>query len=235
MSLNCPSCGATLKADDRYCGECGRKLADEPVNATDTPTSTAGSERASGQKSSFAIVGLIVVGVVLIGVGAYQVIRSNVAEPEQAISTPRPAPAQPKPPAPAAAPKRKESYRKEAARTPPSQPEHGCGKLTAPGETLVCDAFEPSWSIAFRCEGSRLTTSFTDFFSSADLLKTPGTATLQSQDPWSFRTSQGLAGTVAATPGGCLDDGGQTLDFTLTPKVVPGLEKPETICCRIAR
>jgi hypothetical protein len=66
-------------------------------------------------------------------------------------------------------------------------------------------------------------------------VRTPGTASLSGQSPWVFRTSHGLVGSIAATPGACRDEGGGIFDFTLTPTAVPGLTRPAVTCCRIVR
>jgi len=227
LSGICPSCGARIATGDRFCVECGHALSGAPEQVTVATGPSTQPQPVSSQKRNGVILGLIAAGLLVLGIGAFQVMQQNTEAPERLAAK---APSVPMRPAPAAVPERS-----EVVRAPPPQPELGCGNLIAPGEKMVCAASEPNWDIEFSCTQTKLTSIFTDVFSSPDLLKTPGTATLSSQNPWVIRTSQGLAGTIGATPGSCRSDFDGTFDFTFTPSVVPGLKHPETICCWIVR
>jgi len=237
MSRTCTACGASVTPEDRFCGECGQSL---PAARADLrgDAEKAGSPPPAERSRTLAIAGLIVAGVLVLGVGAYQVIQKNFMPPPPSTSTrtgpapaaaPEPKVATPPPaPAPEAAPERT-----EVARTPPPQPKPDCGNLVPPGKKLVCADIEPFWAIEFSCGQSGLTSNYRAFAGS-DIASTPGTVSLASRNPWVFRTSQGVAGSVASTPGGCHTDADELLDFTLTPTAVPVLESPMGwVCCSI--
>ena len=109
-----------------------------------------------------------------------------------------------------------------------------CDGLVPLGKTMICSGFEPNWAVELVCAGPAMTSTFIDAFSGGGITTTPGTAAFASTDPWTFTTSHGIAGSVAATPAGCTDEGDNVRDFTFTPTAVPGLSGPFfPFCCRI--
>lgn len=226
---NCPSCGSSVAAGDRFCGACGRDLPTVP-----------GTPSGHGGGRSLTAIGLVVAGALVLGAGLYQVIERSTEAP----SPPPPAPvaqpgATPVPPTPmrqpseapqlAPAPTRSS----ETALAPP--PAGGCSNLLAPGAKIICSAFEPNWAIELICSQSDLTSNFIDAFSGDSMERTSGPVSLSRENPWVFRTRQGFEGSIASTPGACRDESDQAFDFTLTPVEVPGVLDPQTACCRIER
>ncbi|WP_223477243.1 hypothetical protein [Oricola indica] len=107
-----------------------------------------------------------------------------------------------------------------------------CNGLVAPGQSLVCAGFEPNWAIELKCDGA-LTSNFTDAFS-GNIAVTAGSVAILAEDPWQFETSHPVAGTIAYTPAGCMDESDRIFDFTFTPTAAPGLAGPfHPFCCRI--
>ena len=109
--------------------------------------------------------------------------------------------------------------------------DYDCEGLVPTGKRMICSAFEPNWAVELICNGS-MTSNFLDAFSGNDIQQTPGTVTFSSRDPWTFETSHGIKGTIAATP--CTDESDAQRPFTITPTAVPGLPGPFfPFCCRI--
>ena len=108
-----------------------------------------------------------------------------------------------------------------------------CEGLVPAGQSMICSGFEPNWAVELTCNGSTMDASFIDAFSGTDIQTTSGAAAFSSSDPWTFGTSHGIRGTIAATPGGCTDASDAVFDFTFTPEAAPGLSEPFfPFCCR---
>lgn len=112
--------------------------------------------------------------------------------------------------------------------------DYSCDGLVVAGQRMICSGFEPNWAIEFTCSGSTMSSAFIDAFSGSGIQTTSGTVTFSSQDPWTFATSHPVTGSIAATPGGCTDEGDNIHDFTFTPTGAPGLSGPFfPFCCRV--
>ncbi len=112
--------------------------------------------------------------------------------------------------------------------------DYSCNGLVVTGQKMTCSGFEPNWAIELTCNGATMSSAFIDAFSGNSIQTTPGTVAFSSQDPWTFQTSHPVAGTIAATPGGCTDEGDNVHDFTFTPAAAPGLSGPFfPFCCRL--
>ena len=112
--------------------------------------------------------------------------------------------------------------------------DYACEGLVAAGQKMICSGFEPNWAVELSCDGATMSSSFIDAFSGNGIQTTPGTVTFSSRDPWTFETSHPVRGTIAATPGGCTDEGDNVRDFTFTPTAAPGLTGPfHSFCCRM--
>jgi hypothetical protein len=121
-----------------------------------------------------------------------------------------------------------------AAASPALSADLACNGLLPTGERLVCPSFEPNWAVELVCEDEGMTSIYVDAFSGPDMITTPGSVSVHSENPWGFSTEHGVAGVVAYTPGGCRDESDQTLDFTLTPNTVPGYTgELAPVCCHI--
>ena len=79
-----------------------------------------------------------------------------------------------------------------------------CAGLVPPGLSLVCAGFEPNWAIELTCDGA-MAANYTDAFSGA-ITVTAGDVSVLSQKPWRIETSHPVAGTIARTPAGCIDE-----------------------------
>lgn len=109
-----------------------------------------------------------------------------------------------------------------------------CNGLVPSGSKMICAGFEPNWAVELICSGATMSSNFIDAFSGNDIQTTPGSVTFSSENPWTFQTSHGIAGTIAHTPGGCRDEGDNVHDFTFTPAAAPGLSGPFfPFCCRV--
>ncbi len=109
-----------------------------------------------------------------------------------------------------------------------------CNGLVPIGNTMSCPGFEPNWSVELGCSDEGISSVFVDAFSGAEIVKTPGSVTFHSENPWGFDTEQGVAGVIAYTPDGCQDESDRTFDFTLTTSALPGYSgEIAPICCRI--
>ncbi|NGO50642.1 hypothetical protein G6N73_05520 [Mesorhizobium camelthorni] len=109
-----------------------------------------------------------------------------------------------------------------------------CNGLVTSGDTMICSGFEPNWAVELSCVGGTMQSSFIDAFSGDGIQTTPGTVVFSSEDPWTFETSHGISGTIAATPGGCTDESDAVRDYTFTPTAAPGLSGPFfPFCCRM--
>lgn len=118
--------------------------------------------------------------------------------------------------------------------TPALAADVSCNGLVITGQKLICSGFEPNWAIELTCGGATMHATFIDAFSGNGIQSTPGTATFSSEDPWTFTTSHGVAGTIVATPAGCTDESDTKRDFTFTPTAAPGLSGPfHPFCCRM--
>ncbi|MBX3580518.1 MAG: hypothetical protein KF810_01290 [Rhizobiaceae bacterium] len=112
--------------------------------------------------------------------------------------------------------------------------EYACEGLVPQGKKMICSGFEPNWAVELRCAESGMAANFIDAFSGNDIETTPGTVTFSSTAPWAFETSHGIKGTIASTPGGCVDPSDAVRDYTITPTAVPGLGGQFfPFCCRI--
>ena len=112
--------------------------------------------------------------------------------------------------------------------------DYSCDGLVVAGQKMICSGFEPNWAIRLTCNGSTMSSEFIDVFSGSGIETTPGTVVFSSQDPWTFETSHPVRGSIAATPGGCTDEGDNVHDFTFTPTAAPGLSGPFfPFCCRV--
>lgn len=108
-----------------------------------------------------------------------------------------------------------------------------CEGLVPLGQKMICSGFEPNWAVELVCDGT-MTSNFIDAFSGGGIITTPGSVSFSSQNPWTFSTSTGVAGSIAYTPGACQDEGDNIHDFTFTPTAAPGLSGPFfPFCCRI--
>jgi hypothetical protein len=109
-----------------------------------------------------------------------------------------------------------------------------CNRLVVSGQKLICSSFEPNWAIELACVGGDMRANFIDAFSGGSVVTTPGSVDFASEDPWQLQTSHGVAGTLAATPGGCTDESDAVRDYTFTPTAAPGLSGPfHPFCCRL--
>jgi len=109
-----------------------------------------------------------------------------------------------------------------------------CDGLVPLGQRMICPGFEPNWAVELTCAGGTMTSNFIDAFSGDSIITTPGSVSFSSQNPWTFSTSTGVAGSIAYTPAACRDEADQIHDFTFTPTAAPGvggLLFP--FCCRI--
>lgn len=117
---------------------------------------------------------------------------------------------------------------------PATAADFSCEGLVPIGKKLICSGFEPNWAVELTCAGPTMASTFIDAFSGGGITTTPGTVAFTSTNPWTFETSHGIRGTVAATPAGCTDEGDNVRDFTFTPTAAPGLAGPFfPFCCRI--
>ncbi|KAB2941746.1 MAG: hypothetical protein K8F92_10295 [Hyphomicrobium sp.] len=224
---NCPSCGGSVAAGDRFCGACGRDLPTVP-----------GAPSGHGGGRSLAAIGLVVVGALVLGAGLYQVIERSTEAPSlpASVAPPRATPLPPTPmPQPSETPQSAPAPAASSETAPAPPPAVGCANLLVPGAKIICSAFEPNWAIELICGQSDLTSNFIDAFSGDSMEKTSGPVGLSRENPWVFRTRQGFVGSIASTPGACRDESDKAFDFTLTPVEVPGVLDPQTACCRIER
>ena len=112
-----------------------------------------------------------------------------------------------------------------------SAADYDCEGLVPTGKRMTCSGFEPNWAVELICNGS-MTSNFLDAFSGSEIKQTPGTVTFSSSNPWTFETSHGIKGTIAATT--CTDESDAERPFTITPTAAPGLSGPFfPFCCRI--
>lgn len=109
-----------------------------------------------------------------------------------------------------------------------------CNNLVPAGSTMICPGFEPNWAVELVCSGAGMTANFVDAFSGDTITTTPGSVSFASDDPWSFNTNHGVAGTITYTPAACQDESDRTFDYTLSTTSVPGYNgQIASICCRI--
>jgi hypothetical protein len=109
-----------------------------------------------------------------------------------------------------------------------------CNGLVPFGKKMICSGFEPNWAVELICSTPTMTSNFIDAFSGDGIQTTPGSVSFSSENPWTFTTSHGIAGSIASTPGSCRDEGDNVHDFTFTPTAAPGLNGPFfPFCCRI--
>jgi hypothetical protein len=111
-----------------------------------------------------------------------------------------------------------------------------CNNLVPVGSRMICPGFEPNWAVELICEEPVMSSNYIDAFTGDEITETPGNAMFISQNPWTFTTSHGIAGTITSTPGQCQDESDRFFDFTLTTTTQPDFPGtiPE-ICCRIER
>lgn len=109
-----------------------------------------------------------------------------------------------------------------------------CNGLVPIGKKMICSGFEPNWAVELICSSETMTSNFIDAFSGDGIQTTPGSVSFSLENPWTFTTSHGIAGSIASTPGACRDEGDNVHDFTFTPTAAPGLSGPFfPFCCRI--
>ncbi len=108
-----------------------------------------------------------------------------------------------------------------------------CNGLVPPGTTMICAGFEPNWAVEFTCGGAGMQSTFIDAFSGDAITRTPGSVEFSGEDPWRYRTSHGIAGTITHTPGGCQDESDRMFDFHHVTQSVPGFDgRVADFCCR---
>jgi len=114
--------------------------------------------------------------------------------------------------------------------TQPIPPGGSCNNLIPAGAKMSCYGSEPDWALKFVCSGSMMRANFSTSWSG----EKTGTVSFSGQNPWTFRTSHSVVGSIDYTPRGCLDDNAERFDYTLRATAVPELDgRVEPICCRI--
>lgn len=112
--------------------------------------------------------------------------------------------------------------------------DYSCNNLVPAGSKMICPGFEPNWAVELICEEPVMSSNYIDAFTSDAITETPGNAMVSGEDPWTFTTSHGIAGTITYTPAGCQDASDRFFDFTLTVDEQPDYDGMLTeICCRI--
>jgi hypothetical protein len=120
------------------------------------------------------------------------------------------------------------------AATPTQAADFFCNHLVLSGAKMICPGFEPNWAVELECRGTGMVSNFVDAFSGDGIVTTPGSVSFSNEDPWTFATSHGVAGSIAYTPSGCQDESDRIFNFTLTTTAVPGFGgQVAPICCRI--